>query len=64
MIDIAALVALRDGVATAADDGLQHAASAAPEQDTTAPLAPASSTYPAKKLVLKDGRYHVDDHAK
>lgn len=64
MIDIAALVALRDGASTTADEGLQRAAGAAPEQDPAAPPASAGSTYPARRLVLKDGQYHVADHDK
>lgn len=63
MINIAALLALRDGAPATADEQLQHAVS----RSTVAPAqkqAPAPSTYPAKSLVLKDGSYQVADLTK
>jgi hypothetical protein len=63
MIDIVTLVALRDSVPAPADEELGRAA----QQPAVAPelrLAPMPSTYPAKSLVLKDGRYHVVAHEK
>ena len=63
MINITALLALRDGAPPTADEQLQNAVSR-----STVALAqeqsPAPATYPAKNLVLKDGRYHVAEHEK
>lgn len=64
MIDIATLVALRDGASTTADEGLRRVADVALEQDPAAPPSPAGEPYPARRLVLNDGRYHVADHDK
>lgn len=58
MINIADLVALRDGAAT-------KSAPASAEQDP-APAQPtiAGATYPAKRLVLENGSYKAVDHDK
>jgi hypothetical protein len=65
MIDIANLLALRDGVATRAGDDLQRdtgPATAGPEQASASPPAVIGSTYPVKRLVLENGSYRVADH--
>jgi hypothetical protein len=62
-MNIAALLALRDEVATKADDDSQRAGDQ-PHVTPEVEQAPAPSTYPARSLVLRDGRYHVADHDK
>jgi hypothetical protein len=63
MMNITALLALRDGVAAKTNEDSQRAVGQLP---VTPELDPASapSAYPAKSLVLRDGRYHVAEHEK